>query len=119
MFDMSDVRNLKKTKIKKLIIVHILYIFVNLMFYSSADKFIFFYKFQHSYRWCADCLAEYIYEKKRKTLICWLLRIAEDTLFCFQSVKFSRKLAYGPRRLSNDCHHFRTVCLVTLTIATI
>ena len=32
------------------------------------------------------------YEKKRKkTLICWHLRFAEDPLFYFQSVKFSKK----------------------------
>ena len=35
------------------------------------------------------------------------IKLAEDTLFCFQSVKFSKKLAYGQRRLSNDCHYFR------------
>ena len=32
------------------------------------------------------------YEEKRKTLIWLLLRIAEDTLFSFQSVKFSKKI---------------------------
>ena len=49
----------------------------------------------------------YIRKEKKKitTLICWLLKIADDTLFCFQSVKFSKNLAYGPCRLSNDCHY--------------
>ena len=35
---------------------------------------------------------EYIYTKrKEKKHFCWLLRTAEDVLFCIQSVKFSKK----------------------------
>ena len=41
------------------------------------------------------------------SIVCWLLRIAEATLFCFQSVKFSK--TFG----------FSIVHLVYLMIATI
>ena len=40
---------------------------------------------------------------KREKHKCWLLRIAEDTLLCFQSAKFSKSLLIDPncpRRLS-------------------
>ena len=29
------------------------------------------------------------------SIVCWLLRIAEATLFCFQSVKFSKTFGFS------------------------
>ena len=48
-------------------------------------------------------------KEKKQTLICWLLRIAEGTSFCFSQLSSVKILAYGQRRLSIDYKHFRTV----------
>ena len=45
---------------------------------------------------------------KTTTFICWLLKIAEENLFCFKSVNFSKKNGLWST-YTNDCFHFRTV----------
>ena len=50
-----------------------------------------------------DCLAEYTYEKKNIDLMALIL------CFVFSQSSSVKILAYGPCRLSNDCHHFRRV----------
>ena len=70
-------------------------IFVNLMFYSSADSLIILLIPTLIHRQVVCRLSGGIYlQKEKKNINVWLLRIAEDTLFCFQSVnmvKFSKK----------------------------
>ena len=95
MFDMSEKlkknkKNPKKTKIKKAYIcTYFVYICeFNVLQFSRLAQLLLLILTLIQQKVVCRLSGEYTYEKKRKTLICMLLRIAEDTLFCFQ---FSKK----------------------------
>ena len=123
MFDMNNVRNYEKKRKKKLnslpqvvITRTCIYFEFSVLQFSRLVKLLLLI-LTLIHRKVVRILSGGIYirkekkmkkkQKQNKTLICWRLMIAEDTLFCFQSVEFSEKFGlWSTYRLSNDCHSF-------------
>ena len=66
-------------------------VFVNLSFTVQQISLVtFINNYTHTPKGGVPIVWRNIYPKRKEKTFCWFLRIAEDTLFCFQSIKFSK-----------------------------